>query len=168
MHSDQLVAWVGRHILPHERRLRVWLRAAFPTVDVDEVQVGYPSMYELMHDLRDMGESNAVINRRGQLRRDTMLSAAAIYEAMHGQSGGEAQQPQGVPATFQLIFLIGWSPAPTQPKPLKRGSATSSLKDVLAGSEGDVQGHAEAEMEHRQRAQWMKTMAEDPTKPNKK
>ncbi|GAC77126.1 hypothetical protein PANT_24d00052 [Moesziomyces antarcticus T-34] len=145
-------------------------RAGFtiPTVDVDEVQVGYPSMYELMHDLRDMGESNAVINRRGQLRRDTMLSAAAIYEAMHGQSGGEAQQPQGVPATFQLIFLIGWSPAPTQPKPLKRGSATSSLKDVLAGSEGDVQGHAEAEMEHRQRAQWMKTMAEDPTKPNKK
>lgn len=145
-------------------------RAGFtiPTVDVDEVQVGYPSMYELMHDLRDMGESNAVINRRGQLRRDTMLSAAAIYEAMHGQSGGETQQPQGVPATFQLIFLIGWSPAPTQPKPLKRGSATSSLKDVLAGSEGDVQGHAEAEMEHRQRAQWMKTMAEDPTKPNKK
>ncbi len=145
-------------------------RAGFtiPTVDVDEVQVGYPSMYELMHDLRDMGESNAVINRRGQLRRDTMLSAAAIYEAMHGQSGSETGQPQGVPATFQLIFLIGWSPAPTQPKPLKRGSATSSLKDVLAGSEGDVQGQAEAEMEDRQRAQWMKTMAEDPTKPTKK
>ncbi len=35
--SHQLVAWVGRHILPHERQLRVWLRAAFPAVDVDDV-----------------------------------------------------------------------------------------------------------------------------------
>lgn len=37
MHSDQLVAWVGRHILPHERQLRAWLRAAFPAADVDDV-----------------------------------------------------------------------------------------------------------------------------------
>ncbi len=109
-------------------------RAGFtiPTVDVDEVSVGYPSMFELMHDLRDMGESNAVINRRGQLRRDTMLAASAIYQSLHGDE-------EGVPATFQLIFLIGWSPAPTQPKPLKRGSAKTNLKEVLAGEEGDVQ-----------------------------
>ncbi len=96
-------------------------RAGFtiPTVDVDELAVGYPSMYELMHDLRDMGESNAVINRRGQLRRDTLLSAGAIYQAMHGNEEGP-EGPEGVPATFQLIFLIGWSPSPTQPKALKR------------------------------------------------
>lgn len=37
MDSDQLVAWVGRHILPHERQLRLWLRSAFPAVDVDDV-----------------------------------------------------------------------------------------------------------------------------------
>ncbi|WP_230480709.1 RNA polymerase sigma factor [Sphingomonas sp. Leaf21] len=37
MNSDQLVAWVGRHILPHERQLRLWLRSAFPAVDVDDV-----------------------------------------------------------------------------------------------------------------------------------
>lgn len=37
MSSDQLVAWVGRHILPHERQLRLWLRSAFPAVDVDDV-----------------------------------------------------------------------------------------------------------------------------------
>lgn len=35
--SDQLVAWVGRHILPHERQLRALLRADFPSVDVDDV-----------------------------------------------------------------------------------------------------------------------------------
>lgn len=40
-------------------------RAGFTllTVDVDEVHVRYPSMWELLEDLRDMGESNAVIGR---------------------------------------------------------------------------------------------------------
>ena len=40
-------------------------RAGFTllTVDVDEVKVSYPSMWELMEDLSDMGEQNAVIGR---------------------------------------------------------------------------------------------------------
>ena len=40
-------------------------RAGFTllTIDTDEIQVAYPSMWELMEDLQDMGESNAVINR---------------------------------------------------------------------------------------------------------
>ena len=33
------------------------------TIDVDEVKVTYPSMWELLDDLRDMGESNAVVGR---------------------------------------------------------------------------------------------------------
>jgi RNA polymerase sigma factor (sigma-70 family) len=36
-HSDEHVAWVGRYILPHEARLRTWLRSAFSTVEVDDV-----------------------------------------------------------------------------------------------------------------------------------
>ena len=35
--SPQLIGWVGRHILPHERQLRAWLRAAFPAIDIDDV-----------------------------------------------------------------------------------------------------------------------------------
>lgn len=40
-------------------------RAGFTllTVDVDEIKVNYPSMWELMDDLRDMGESSAVLGR---------------------------------------------------------------------------------------------------------
>ena len=40
-------------------------RAGFTllTVDVDEVKVAYPSMWELLEDLQDMGESNAVVGR---------------------------------------------------------------------------------------------------------
>jgi NADH dehydrogenase [ubiquinone] 1 alpha subcomplex assembly factor 5 len=40
-------------------------RAGFKvlTVDVDELVVNYPSMWELINDLKDMGEGNAVIGR---------------------------------------------------------------------------------------------------------
>jgi NADH dehydrogenase [ubiquinone] 1 alpha subcomplex assembly factor 5 len=36
-----------------------------------------------------------------------------------------------VPATFQIIFFVGWKPSDSQPQPLARGSAKMSLKDVL-------------------------------------
>lgn len=110
-------------------------RAGFniPTVDIDEVTVTYPSIYELMHDLRDMGESNAVINRRPLLRRDTLLSAGAIYEALHSMEDGT------LPATFGIIYMIGWKPDPSQAKPLERGSATTSMKDIL-GDSSDLSG----------------------------
>ncbi|KAF9360752.1 hypothetical protein BGX26_007878 [Mortierella sp. AD094] len=102
-------------------------RAGFTltTVDVDEVTVNYPSAIELMEDLRAMGESNAVINRRGLLKRDTMMAASAIYKEMYGNPDGT------VPATFQILYMIGWKPSPTQNKPLDRGTAKHSLKNHL-------------------------------------
>jgi len=102
-------------------------RAGFTllTVDVDEVRIGYPSMWELLNDLRDMGENNAIIGRRHLLHRDTLAAASAIYKELHGQEDG------AVPATFQVIYMIGWKPAPQQLKPLERGSGKRSLKDVL-------------------------------------
>jgi hypothetical protein len=33
------------------------------TVDVDEIKIRYPSMWELLDDLRDMGENNAIVGR---------------------------------------------------------------------------------------------------------
>ncbi|KAL7282697.1 hypothetical protein ACG7TL_004171 [Trametes sanguinea] len=102
-------------------------RAGFTllTVDVDEVKVAYPSMWELMEDLQDMGENNAVVGRRHIIHRDTLAAASAIYKELHGHEDGT------VPATFQVIYVIGWKPAPNQPKPLERGSAQTNLKDVL-------------------------------------
>ncbi|PIL37539.1 hypothetical protein GSI_01233 [Ganoderma sinense ZZ0214-1] len=102
-------------------------RAGFTllTVDVDEVKVAYPSMWELLEDLQDMGESNAILNRRHFIHRDTLAAAGAIYKELHGQEDGT------IPATFQVIYVIGWKPAPTQPQPLERGSAENRLKDAL-------------------------------------
>ncbi|KDQ08869.1 hypothetical protein BOTBODRAFT_117885 [Botryobasidium botryosum FD-172 SS1] len=102
-------------------------RAGFTllTVDIDEVKVSYPSIWELMEDLQDMGESNAVVGRRPYIHRDTLTAASSIYQALHGNEDGT------IPATFQVVFMIGWKPAPTQPKPLERGSAQTNLKEVL-------------------------------------
>ncbi|ORY99569.1 S-adenosyl-L-methionine-dependent methyltransferase [Absidia repens] len=106
---------------------RLLSRAGFTltTVDVDEIQVSYPSAFELMDDLRAMGESNAVLSRRPLLKRDTLLAAASIYKELHGNEDGS------IPATFQIIYMIGWEPSETTPLPKKRGSANASLKDVL-------------------------------------
>jgi hypothetical protein len=37
-------------------------------------------MWELIEDLRDMGESGAVLGRRPFIKRDILLSAEAIYK----------------------------------------------------------------------------------------
>jgi len=95
------------------------------TVDVDEVRIAYPSMWELVQDLQDMGESNAVLGRQTHISRDTLAAASAIYKSMHGQEDGT------VPATFQVIYMIGWKKSETQAKPLPRGSGKVNLKDVL-------------------------------------
>ncbi|KAJ6616234.1 S-adenosyl-L-methionine-dependent methyltransferase [Mycena sp. CBHHK59/15] len=102
-------------------------RAGFSllTVDVDEVKVAYPDMWALIDDVRAMGEGNAILGPRRALRRDTLAAASAIYKALHGQEDGS------VPATFQIIYMIGWKPAPSQPQPLERGTGKVPLGEVL-------------------------------------
>lgn len=94
------------------------------TVDIDEVQVYYPGIMEVMMDLQGMGESNCAWNRRSLLHRDTILAAAAIYTEMYGN------QDRSVPATFDILYMIGWKPHQSQVQPAKRGSATVSFGDL--------------------------------------
>ncbi|KAK2576681.1 hypothetical protein KPH14_005342 [Odynerus spinipes] len=98
------------------------------TIDTDEIVIGYPSMFELMWDLKGMGENNAAINRKLHLKRDTLMAAAAIYNELYGKTKEDGTSY--VPATFQIIFMLGWKPHPSQPKPLERGSGQISLKDL--------------------------------------
>ncbi|XP_028413966.1 arginine-hydroxylase NDUFAF5, mitochondrial-like [Dendronephthya gigantea] len=94
------------------------------TVDYDEIVVNYPSIYELMNDLRGMGENNASWSRKNVLRHKTTEVASRIYQEMYGDSDGN------IPATFQILFLIAWKPSDKQAKPAERGSGTFSLKDI--------------------------------------
>ncbi|KAK7103785.1 arginine-hydroxylase NDUFAF5, mitochondrial-like [Littorina saxatilis] len=93
------------------------------TIDIDEATINYPTMYELMFDLKGMGENNCSWSRKLLMHRDTMVAAAAIYQSMYGNE-------QGVPATFQVINFIGWKPDPNQPQAAERGSGEVSLKDL--------------------------------------
>ncbi|GAA5873295.1 hypothetical protein JCM8547_007062 [Rhodosporidiobolus lusitaniae] len=102
---------------------------ALSTVDVDEIQVAYPSIFELVEDLKWMGEGNAVVNRRRRLEWETLVAAGEVYKELHGLEDGS------IPATFQIMHMIGWKPDPSQPKPAKRGSGTTNLADVI-GDEG--------------------------------
>jgi NADH dehydrogenase [ubiquinone] 1 alpha subcomplex assembly factor 5 len=96
------------------------------TVDVDDIVVDYPDCFSLMKDLQAMGESNAVLTReKGAIHRDVLLAAEAIYRELHGNEDGS------LPATFRLIYMIGWKPSSTQAKPLERGTAMFSIKDYL-------------------------------------
>jgi NADH dehydrogenase [ubiquinone] 1 alpha subcomplex assembly factor 5 len=98
------------------------------TVDVDDIVIDYPTSFDLMQDLQAMGESNAVLGRElSGIRRDVLAAGEGIYRELHGNEDGS------VPATFRLIYMIGWKEGKGQQKPLPRGSGMVSIKDVLEG-----------------------------------
>ena len=100
------------------------------TVDVDDIVVDYPSSYALMQDLQAMGESNAVLGREpGPIPRDVLLAVDPIYRELHGNEDGS------IPATFRVIYLIGWKKGPDQPRPLQRGTGEVNLKKILEGGD---------------------------------
>jgi SAM-dependent methyltransferase len=99
---------------------------ALPVADVDRVTVRYPDAFALMHDLRRMGATNALRDRRrAPLKRATLLRMAQIYAERF--SGGDGR----VRATFEIVWLSGWAPHPRQQQPLKPGSAQTRLADAL-------------------------------------
>lgn len=96
------------------------------TVDVDDIIVDYPDTFALMQDLQAMGESNAILGREmGPIGRDILLANDAIYRQLHGNEDGT------IPATFRIIYMIGWREGANQPQPLARGSGQTNLKDIL-------------------------------------
>lgn len=97
---------------------------ALPTVDVDTIQIGYPDLFTLMEHLYRMGESSASYHRSVSVGKDTMIAAAAIYDELYGLEDGT------IPATFEIINMIGWKPHSSQPKACRRGSGEVSLKDI--------------------------------------
>lgn len=75
-----------------------------------------------------MAENNAAKNRNLHLPRDTLIAAASIYQELYGKT--KEDNTLFVPATFQIIYMLGWKPDPSQPKPLERGTGEVSLKDL--------------------------------------
>ena len=111
---------------------------ALPVTDVDRLCVRYDSVFALMHDLRRMAATNALIERRRvPLRRATLLRMAEIYGQRFADPDGRLR------ATFEIVWLSGWAPHPSQQQPLRPGSARARLADALGTREistGDKAG----------------------------
>jgi SAM-dependent methyltransferase len=99
---------------------------ALPVTDVDRVAARYDSAFALMADLRRMGASNILVERRRTpTRRATMLRMAQIYGERFADADGRIR------ATFDVIWLSGWAPHESQPRPLQPGSAKASLEEAV-------------------------------------
>lgn len=124
------------------------------TVDNEIIEIPYPNMFVLCEHLRGMGDQHSPIipnniSRYHGISRDIFISAAAIYDAMYSdsitieqqtrdelneylnkQSDDEALDNISIDATMQIIYFMAWAPSPTQRKPMERGTAKFSMKDL--------------------------------------
>jgi SAM-dependent methyltransferase len=103
---------------------------ALPVVDNERLVVRYDSVFALMRDLRRMGATNVLRERRRKpLKRTTLQAMAEIYDRRFSDQDGRVR------ASFEIIWLSGWAPHESQQKPLKPGSAVQRLADALGTRE---------------------------------
>ena len=96
---------------------------ALPVTDNDRLVVRYDTVFGLMHDLRRMGATNALLDRRRTpLKRTTLMRVAEIYAQRFADADGRVR------ATFEIVWLSGWAPHPRQQQPLTPGSATYAAR----------------------------------------
>ena len=99
---------------------------ALPVTDVDSLVVRYDNAFALMQDLRRMGATNVMIERRRTpTRRTTLIRMAQLYTQRFADPDGRIR------ATFDIIWLSGWAPHESQQKPLRPGSAKTSLEAAV-------------------------------------
>lgn len=102
---------------------------ALPVADITPLTVSYSDPLALLHDLRAMGESNAMAQRnRVPSPKALFARMSKTYQATYAEAGR-------IPATFDIATLTGWAPAADQPQPLRPGSATQRLAQALGTTE---------------------------------
>lgn len=99
---------------------------ALPVADVETLTVRYGSLAGLLRDLRGMAATNLLPDVR-PLTRATLAAAARAFAERADADGRTAER-------FEIVYLTGWAPDPSQPKAARRGSATASLTEALKRS----------------------------------
>jgi SAM-dependent methyltransferase len=103
---------------------------ALPVTDADRLIVRYPSMFDLMRDLRAFGATNPLVERsRSPHGRAFFVRAAEIYADRFSDPDGRIR------ATFHILSASAWAPSDTQQQPARRGSAKIRLADALGATE---------------------------------
>lgn len=99
---------------------------ALPVADVETLGVRYAGLPRLVRDLRGMA-ATSLLPSPAPLTRDSFARAGALFAARADDEGRTVER-------FDAIFLTGWAPDASQPKPARRGSATASLAAALKAS----------------------------------
>lgn len=99
---------------------------ALPVADSRKLTTTYASQKHLLHDLRAMGETNALASRDRRIPPRRLFDLSSEIYAISFPA-----PPDRITATFEIIFLSGWSPSESQQRPLRPGSASQRLADAL-------------------------------------
>lgn len=100
---------------------------ALPVADTERIAVRYSGLPDLVRDLRSLAATNLLAARpRRPIGHAGYAAACAAFSAQAETDGRTAER-------FEILFLSGWSPAPGQPQPARRGSGTVSMAAALRG-----------------------------------
>lgn len=99
---------------------------ALPVADLDRTMVRYADAIALIHEIRELGLSNVMVDRsRKPVTRMLLGTAINHYHQHFADADGRVR------ATLDVAWLTGWSPHESQQQPLKPGSAKARLADAL-------------------------------------
>lgn len=109
---------------------------AMPVADSEDLTITYADPLALLRELRAMGETNAMQDRRRTpLRRATLARMAAIYASHFPAPDPDEAAAGRVRAGVEIVTLTGWAPGEGQPVPKRPGSASVRLADALGVEE---------------------------------
>ena len=97
---------------------------ALPVSDGETLEARYRDLGALLADLRFGAQGSVLAGAPAPLTR---IQTAAAHGAFLSQADGDGR----VTEMFEIVYLIGWAPDETQPKPARRGSAVASLASAL-------------------------------------
>lgn len=132
----QLRGGVSQHISPFadiQDCGSLLQRAGFtlPVVDKERFTLTYQNSFQLMRELRGMGESNILNSRDKRFMPSALfIEADRIYRSRYATKS-ENGVSGTINATFDILFIAGWAPHDNQQKPLKPGEASSRLAKAL-------------------------------------
>jgi SAM-dependent methyltransferase len=98
---------------------------ALPVADAEGLDVRYPDMLRLAADLRAAAATNILPGgAKVPIGREHLGAALQAFAAGAETDGKTTER-------IEIVYLTGWAPAPSQPRPARRGSAVRSLTDAL-------------------------------------
>ncbi len=99
---------------------------ALPVVDSDMLTITYPTMRNMLHDLRGMGETNALNETPRPLTRSLLKTAEELYHARY------KLEDNSLPLSVEVVACTAWAPDSSQPTPAKRGSGEVDMEQFFS------------------------------------